>query len=189
MTTFPIHNAETAPAGAQPILEAVQKSMGSIPNLFGVFASSPALLKAYTSLADLQDKETAFDETERQLVFLTVSVTNDCEYCVAAHSTIASMKGVPAEVATAVRDGSALPTAKLEALRTFARTMVEQRGWVGREALEAFLAAGYTQQHVLEVVLAVAFKTLSNFTNHIAATPLDDAFAPQAWSRTAASNA
>ena len=189
MTNFPIHTVDSAPEGSRPVLEGVQKGMGSIPNLFGVFASSPAILKAYLNLAELQDKDTAFDETERQLLFLTVSTTNDCEYCVAAHTTIASMKGVPSDVSQAIRDDSALPSPKLEALRTFARTVVEKRGWVSAEDLSAFQAAGYEQRHVLEVILAVAFKTISNFTNHVAETPLDAAFAPNAWSRGAAAGA
>lgn len=189
MTTFPIHTVESAPEGSRPVLEGIQKSMGSVPNLFGVFAGSPATLKAYLSLAELQDKETAFDETERQLLFLTVSTTNDCDYCVAAHTTIASMKGVPGEVAEAIRNGTQLPDARLEALRTFARTVVEKRGWVEKEALDAFLQAGYESRHVLEVILAVAFKTISNFTNHVAETPLDAAFAKNAWSRGAAAGA
>lgn len=185
-TTFPIHDIESAPADAKPILAAASKAIGFVPNLYGVFASSPAVLEAYTALAQLLDSKTDFDETERQVLFLTISARNECEYCVAAHSVIAGAKRVPQAVVDAVRDGTPLANAKLEALRTFASAVVEQRGLVGQEALDAFFGAGYSPRHALEVILAVAFKTLSNTTNHLAATPLDRAFQARAWSAGAA---
>ena len=185
MSNFTIHTVDTAPEASRPILEAVQQGLGTIPNLFGVFASSPAILKAYTSLSELQDAETAFDETERQVLFLSISAENRCGYCVAAHSTISGMKGVDAEVVQAVRDGSALPTPRLEALRSFALAVVGQRGWVAGPEFDAFLAAGFEQRHALEVVLAVAFKTISNYTTHLSGVELDAMFAPQAWSKPA----
>lgn len=184
MSTFPTHTIDSAPAGSRPILEAVQSGLGSIPNLFGVFASSPALLTAYTTLGELQDKSTAFDETERQVLFLSISNENGCGYCVAAHSTISGMKGVAPEVVAALRDGSPLPTARLEALRTFALAVVQNRGWASDE-LQPFFAAGFEAQHALEVVLATAFKTLSNFTNHLAEPALDGMFSSQAWTKPA----
>ena len=181
MSTFQVHDVNSAPQASRPILEAAQKGLGFVPNLFGVLAASPAALEGYTSLAALQDAKTAFNESERQVLFLSISARNDCTYCVAAHSTISQMKRVPADVVTALRDGTPLADPKLEALRAFALAVVEKRGFVSAEEQAAFRAAGYGDQHVLEVILAVAFKTISNFTNHVAETPLDDAFAPQAW--------
>lgn len=182
MSRLPVHTVESAPAASRPILEGARKGLGFVPNLFGVMASSPALLEAYTSLSALQDARSSFDETERQVLFLSISARNGCEYCVAAHSTISGMKKVPDEVVSAVREGAELPEPRLEALRAFALEVVERRGWVDGPALEAFRAAGYGDAHVLEVVLAVAFKTLSNYTNHLAGTDLDEAFQPRAWS-------
>ncbi|MFT5052283.1 MAG: alkylhydroperoxidase family enzyme [Chlamydiales bacterium] len=97
------------------------------------------------------------------------------------------MKKVPADVVAAVRASTSLPTPELEALRTFALAVVDERGWVGGAPLEAFLAAGYSSRHALEVVLAVAFKTLSNYTNHMVSIPLDRAFASNTWSFESAS--
>lgn len=186
MSSFTIHDANTAPAQSKAILEGAQKSMGFVPNMFGVLAASPAALEAYTSLATLQDQKTDFSETERQVLFLSISAHNTCEYCVAAHSAISKGKKVDDSVVEAVRRGTQLADPKLEALRTFATTVVDKRGFPGDAALEAFRAAGYEDRHVLEVILAVAFKTISNFTNHVAGTPLDDAFQPVAWSAAAA---
>lgn len=182
MNSFTIHDKSSAPAASRPTLQAVQQSLGFVPNLFGLFANSPAVLEAYTTLSALQDSKTGFDESERQVLYLSISAQNGCEYCVAAHSTIAGMKRVPADVVRAVREGTRLANPKHEALRAFAVAMVEGRGIVGDEALATFRAAGYEDRHALEVVLAIAFKTISNYANHMAGTPLDAAFQPQAWS-------
>ena len=181
MSHLDVLNKDTAPGGSADALAGAEKAFGFIPNLLGVFASSPATLKAYLALGDLLG-ETAFSDTERQLLLLTVSRFNECHYCVAAHSTVAGMQGVPADVVDAIRNDTAIDNPKLQSLREFAADMVSQRGWVTEDAVERFLAAGYTQAHILEVILAISFKTISNYTNHIAATPLDTAFAGNAWS-------
>lgn len=92
------------------------------------------------------------------------------------------MVKIPADTITALRSGSALPNAKLNTLATFTRAVVRERGWVAdSHELKNFFAAGYTQQQVLEVVLGVSMKTLSNYINHLTDTPLDAAFANEAW--------
>ena len=106
---------------------------------------------------------------------------NGCTYCMAAHSGIAKAQGVSDEVISALRDGSELADPKLEALRVFAVKINESRGWTGEGDIEALLAAGYTPRTVLEVILGTALKVMSNYTNHIAGTPLDKAFAAVAW--------
>ena len=173
MTTFEVHTMESAPAESKPLLADAEKHYGTIPNLFGVFAESPAIL----------EKSTLFDSTERQVVLLTASFENDCDYCMAAHTAIASMQKVPQHVLDSVRAGTAIREPKLEALRVFTRLVVQKRGLLAQHEVEALLAAGYSKRHVLEVVLGVSFKTLSNFTNHIAETPVDASFQRFAWSR------
>ncbi len=183
MTTFQLHTLESAPEASRSLLAEAQKAFGGIPNLFGVFAESPALLQAYLNLGQIIERSTVFDATERQIVLLATSFENDCEYCMAAHSAIARLQKVPADVVQSLRDGTPIVNPKLAALQTFTLAVVEKRGWVAEQDVQAFLAAGYTQRHLLEVVLGVGFKTLSNFTNHIAETPLDDNFQSFAWTR------
>lgn len=183
MTTFEVHTLDSAPEAARPHLEAAAQAFGAIPNLFGVFAESPALLEAYLEVGRILEKSGSFDATELQVVLLSTSFDSGCTYCVAAHSAIAAGHKVPQDVVRALRDGTPLPNPKLEALRTFTRAVVRERGWVGGDAVRAFLDAGYTRRHVLEVILGVGFKTLSNFTNHVADTPLDRQFQRLAWSR------
>lgn len=181
---YPIHTPETAPEAARDVLAAAKKGFGFVPNLLGTMAEAPALLKAYTTLSRLFD-ETSLSAAERQVVLLAASSENGCEYCVAAHSVIAAMQRVPADVVEAIRRDTPIADGKLEALRRFTTAVVRSRGWPSREDTAMFVAAGYGAQQVLEVVLGVGMKTLSNYTNHVAGTPLDQAFSAAAWSKAA----
>lgn len=118
---------------------------------------------------------------EQQVVLIATSAENRCEYCVAVHSAVAGMVAMPAEALAALRTGRDPEDPRLGALARFARHVVDERGWVDVGELDAFLAAGFTEGQVLEVVTGVALKTLSNYANHIAGTPLDAAFASQRW--------
>lgn len=180
MTDFNTYSLETVPEAGRETLETVQNTYGFVPNLIGTMVESPALANAYLDIGKFFG-ETSFTPTEQQVVLLTASRINECEYCVAAHSTIAAMSKVPADVVDAIREDRPLEDPRLEALRTFARQVVEERGWVGESAVDAFIDAGFTRAQVLEVVLGVAMKTLSNYTNHIAGTALDPAFQAQKW--------
>ncbi len=182
MNTFKLHTLDSAPAGELPILEAAQKGLGFIPNLYAHLAEAPNALNAYKQLGALLEQSTLTPE-EQQIVLIAVSIENRCEYCVAAHSFIArSMVKVDGARVDALRGQSCLQDAKLNALVAFTRAVVRERGWVtGSKELNDFYAAGYTRQNALEVVLGVAMKTLSNYTNHLTNTPLDAAFANEAW--------
>lgn len=182
--SYPIHTVETAPLDAKDFLAGIQKGFGFLPNLIGVMASAPALAKAYGAMIQLFD-QTSFTPTERQIVLLATSAENDCTYCVAAHSIIAGMQKVPADVVGAIRNGTPINNPKLEALRRFTTAMVAKRGWPSEDEIKAFLGAGYTEVQVLEVVLGIGFKTLSNYTTHVSEVPVDGAFAPAAWSKVA----
>jgi len=143
--SYPIHTLETAPDAAKESLEKAGGAFGFIPNILGMMAESPALLKAYLGVAQAF-QETAFDATERQIVLLTTSYENECPYCMAAHSTAAARQKVPEDVIAALRDGTPIADAKLEALRAFTSAVVTTRGWPSAEALDAFEAAGYPRK-------------------------------------------
>lgn len=181
MTSFTTHTLETAPDNAQPFLEAAQGAYGFIPNLLGTMAEAPAILEGYMTLASIFDK-TDLSETERQIILMTNNRLNGCQYCMAAHTSISQGAGVPEDVVKSLRSNTPIADSKLEALRTFAAVINEKRGWPERSDIETFIAAGYTQQNILEVILGTALKVMSNYTNHIAATELDAAFAGNAWS-------
>jgi uncharacterized peroxidase-related enzyme len=180
MPDFTVHTIDTAPQQSVPLLQGAQKAFGFVPNLIAVLAESPAVVEAYLTLTQIFDKS-SLTATERQVAILAISRYNECDYCMAAHSAIASMQKVPADVIQAIRNDQPIADDTLEALRTFAATVVEKRGWLSENDVAAFRSAGYSQAQVLEVVLAASLKTLSNYANHLAETPLDDAFSSRAW--------
>jgi len=180
MTDFTVHTKETAPEGSKPILDGVQQAYGFIPNLMGVFAESPAAVEGYAAFAGILDKSD-LSPTEIQVILMTNNRLNECTYCMAAHSTISEMQNVPADVIEALRTGTAIADQKLEALRVFAASVNKNRGNLEPAEIEAFLAAGYTKGNILEVIMGTALKVMSNYTNHIAQTPVDDTFQANSW--------
>lgn len=182
--TYPLHTPNTAPDQSRETLVNATTSYGFLPNLLAVMADAPSLLEAYRTIGKLFDR-TSLTPIERQVVLLTVSYENDCEYCVAAHTAISGMQKVPADIVDAIRAGTPIGDPRLEALRQFTAAVVVTRGQRVETAEAALLAAGYSRTQALEVVVGIGMKTLSNYTNHLADTPLDPAFAMAAWKRAA----
>lgn len=180
MANFTLHDSSTAPEGARDFIAGVEKKMGFVPSLYAVFAENPAVLNAYTQLADQLGK-TGLSPIEQQIVTITASVENECHFCVAAHTTIAEGQGLDLSVIDAVREDRPIADSKLEALRLFSKKVVIDRGFVTDCDVETFLSAGYERSAVLAVILGVALKVISNYTNHVAETPVNDAFQKHAW--------
>ncbi|WP_116870969.1 carboxymuconolactone decarboxylase family protein [Vibrio splendidus] len=180
MSKFKIHSVESAPAQSKPILEGAKKQMGRVPGLFGVLAESPNTLKAYTQLHQAFS-DSSFDAEELTVVWQTINVEHECHYCVPAHTGIAHSMKVDPAITEALRNRTALPTEKLQALHDFTLSMVRNRGSVPADEMEAFFAAGYGQQQVLEVILGLSQKVISNYVNHVAETPVDKVFEQFAW--------
>ena len=88
---------------------------------------------------------------------------------------------MPPAVTEAIRTGNVVPDARLQAMRELTRRIVETRGRPDQVDLDRFVEAGYSEAQVLQIILAVGIKTLSNYTNHVCRTPLDAAFASRAW--------
>lgn len=181
MASFTLHDSSTAPDGARDFIAGVEKKMGFVPSLYAVFAENPAVLTAYTQLAE-QLSKTGLSPLEQQIVTITASVENECHFCVAAHTTISEGAGLDLGVIEAVRQDRPIDDPKLEALRVFTKKLVIDRGFVSDTDVDAFLAAGHDRAAVLSVVLGVALKVISNYTNHVAETPVNEAFQKHAWS-------
>ncbi|MGB3755013.1 MAG: carboxymuconolactone decarboxylase family protein [Rivularia sp. (in: cyanobacteria)] len=179
---FTIHTLETAPNNSKEALAHAKETFGFIPNLEGIFAEAPALLKGSMALWDLFEA-TSFTPIEQQVIYLMANYENSCNYCMAAHSGLAKIVGMSEKDIEALRDGTPIPDEKLQALRHFTQKMGRERGWVEDCDVEAFMAAGYSKQQVLEVILGIAIKVMHNYTNHIAKTPLDKQFKPNIWSK------
>lgn len=180
MTDFTVHTKESAPAASRTWLQNAQAAYGFIPNLLAIQSEAPAMLEGYMTLAGIFDKS-GLSETERQIILMTNNRLNGCTYCMAAHTSISQMAKVPDDVIEALRNGTSITDPKLEALRVFAERVNEKRGWVEQEYLDALFAVGYTKATVLEVILGTSLKVLSNYTNHLADTPVDAAFKANVW--------
>ena len=184
-TTLPLKTADNAEPEAKVLLEAAQKKMGFVPNMYKAMANSSGLLNTYIQGYDAFRANSGFSPAQQEVILLAISRTNGCEYCMAAHSFLAgAISGVPEDVTAAIRDGAPVPETKLSALSNFTQLMVTKRGLPDREEVEAFLSAGYEEKDILEIILAIAVKTISNYTNHIFHTEVDEAFAKHTWSDT-----
>jgi AhpD family alkylhydroperoxidase len=181
-SSFPIHTPENAPEASRKLLLHTRENFGMVPNLEGVMAAAPALLKSYVSMWD-GFENTSLTPIERQIVYQTVNFENTCNYCVPWHTLLSRQAGMSEGDIEALRSGSPLADPKHEALRLFTREVVMQNGKVTAAAISAFFEAGYTRQTALEVVMGIAIKTMSNYTNSIAGTPLDAAVEKFSWKK------
>ncbi|WP_339698313.1 carboxymuconolactone decarboxylase family protein [uncultured Marixanthomonas sp.] len=182
MTSLKIQNLESAPKESKELLEKSKKAYGMIPGLHGVLAGAPGILDAYQKLHELF-VDSSFNNEELTVVWQSINVEHECHYCVPAHTGIAKMMKVDDAITEALRNETKLEDPKLEALRTMTLKIVRNRGNVTQEDLDAFYEAGYGERQVLEIILGLSQKTISNYVNHIANTPVDEGFKKYEWSK------
>lgn len=174
---FQVHTLESAPAGSRETMAKIAEKYGFVPNLAAVFAESPGTLNALLGLLGAYDaEEIGLSPLERQVVLLATSVQNECEYCTAGHSMLAGMCGLDRGEVENLQEGRRLGDPRLEVLRQFTEAVVEKRGHASEDDIRKFLGVGFTRAQVLEVVLGVALKTLTNYVNHIAKPPVNEQF-------------
>jgi alkylhydroperoxidase family enzyme len=180
MDTFRIHTLETAPEKSQPALQGLKQNFGFIPNAAATMAGNPVLINAFVaSFGSFHGG--SLSESEKQTVLLTNAVALECPWTVAFHSTIAAKAGVAASDVAAIRSRKSPADRKLAALSDLARTLIERQGHGVDPAVDKFVAAGYTQTQVLEVIAGIAISTMAALTASMASTPVEDLFKPQAW--------
>ena len=168
---------ETATGEAKEIIESTKAQLGFVPNMYRTMANSQGYLSTYIHGYKAFRESSGFTPQEQEVIFLVLSRENGCDYCIAAHSMIADKvaKFKPEQLA-AVRAGQILADEKLQALSVFTSRVFESRGLISKSEAAAFLEAGYSETQILEVILAISVKTLSNYSNHIFHTDLDEAF-------------
>ncbi|MEO3416283.1 carboxymuconolactone decarboxylase family protein [Roseovarius sp. CAU 1744] len=179
---FPLLEKDTAPQASVEWLKKAEANFGMIPNVEKVMALSPQLLAGYTFMWD-GFNTSSLDEQERQVVYMTANYENECNYCVPWHSILAEQSGLTATDIDALRGGGKLSDPKQNALGEFTRLLIANRGKISQMQLQAFFDAGYTSQQALEVILALAVKLISNYTNSIAGTPLDTNARHKHWEK------
>ncbi|MBQ4833829.1 carboxymuconolactone decarboxylase family protein [Pseudoalteromonas sp. MMG010] len=175
MAEFTLYTAENAPEEAKPLLEKSVAAFGMLPNLHAVMAQAPTLLEGYQVLHELFQK-TSFNAQELTVVWQTINVEHDCHYCVPAHSGIAAMMNIDQDIVDALVNKTPLSDPKLETLRETTLAMTRQRGVISDEQISKFFSAGYAQQQLLEIIVGLSQKVMSNYTNHLANTPVDEPF-------------
>ena len=162
---------KTAPAKTQQLLDSVEKKGGMVPNLFATFAQLPALTQAY--LGSSQTLASGVIRAQlREQIALAVSQTNECDYCLAAHSAIGSSVGLSDDEVRDARTATS-PDRRTEVALQFARRIVERKGFVSDDDLQEMRSARYTEEEIVEVVGNVALIIFTNYFNHVAETDVD----------------
>ncbi len=175
MIEFTLYNDDNAPEAAKPLFLNSINAFGMVPNLHAVMAEAPALLEGYQQIHRLF-QQTSFNAEELTVVWQTINIEHSCHYCVPAHTAIANMMKVDPVIINSLLDGSPFVNPKLDVLRTTTLAMVRNRGVLTDEEIKNFFSVGYGKQQLLEIVLGIAQKVLSNYTNHLANTPVDEPF-------------
>lgn len=182
MNEFKLHTIETAPDDSKPLLEDSVKAFGMIPNLHATMAEAPGLLEGYKVLHGLF-QNSSFNVDELTVVWQTINVEHECHYCVPAHTFIANSMNVDPALTEALRNRTPMPNEKLQVLHDTTLAMVRSRGRLTEAETEAFYAAGYESRQLLEIILGLSQKVMSNYVNHVAKTPVDPPFEKFAWEK------
>lgn len=181
MSRLTLQSLASAPEASHPYLEKALAKNGFIPNLLAVLSNAPTALETYLTVSEINGRS-SFTLAERETVQIAAAALHGCSFCVAGHTAIAYKQGKLAEaLVEALRRQEPLPDAKLDALAVFTRAVIRQRGAVAEAELQAFRAAGYGEQQVLEVILGVSLATLCNFSNSLAQTELNPELAAYRW--------
>ena len=180
MPNYPIHSLASAPENSKPGLEQLQQAFGVIPNIAAAIANSPKLINSLVGVFQ-QVHSSSLSEPEIQIVLLTDAVANASAYAVAFHTALAQQHGVPSEETGAIRQRRAPANKRFAALSALAKTLIEKRGHLGEPELNAFLAAGFSREQVLEVIAIVAASTITNYAGTITNPPLEEPLRHYAW--------
>lgn len=155
-----------------------------IPNMYANMVNSPGLMETYAVGYERFRKFGGFTPIEQEVVFLTISIANECTYCVAAHSFVADMMSkLPKELTDTIRNEEKIDDPKLSALAEFTKVVFFSRGNPSKSEVKVFIEAGFEEKQILEIVLAIAVKTLSNYSNHVFHTEVDAVFSGRKWAK------
>jgi uncharacterized peroxidase-related enzyme len=175
MTKFEVPTREQVSPENQAIFDNLNSKLGFVPNIYATYAFSKDALGRYLSFAS---GKTSLNNKEKEAVNLIVSQVNGCTYCLAAHTAVGKMNGFSEEQILELRKGSASFDSKLDALVKLAKSLTENRGSVDDASLDVFFKAGYDKGNLVDVVLAVGEKTITNYLHKVTDIPIDFPEAP-----------
>ncbi|NDV41965.1 carboxymuconolactone decarboxylase family protein [Flagellimonas sediminis] len=170
MSTFNVPKREEVSAANQAIFDNLEKALGFVPNLYATFAYSQNALGNYLTFANAK---TSLKAKEKEVVNLAVSQVNNCDYCLAAHTAIGKMNGYTESQILELRAGKASFDTKLDALAKLAKNITENQGKADASILENFFNAGWTKENLIDTIVLVGDKTISNYINNTVGTPID----------------
>lgn len=171
MPRFTIPTRDQAPSASQPVLDAVNRQLGVIPNLFRLVSHSPAALAGLTGLSGALGK--TLDVKTRERIAIATAQVNGCDYCLSAHTYLGlNLAKISAEEVALNRKGAS-GDAKADAAVRFAAKVAQGRGKIGDEDLAAVRKAGYDNAQIIEIVAVVGENFLTNLFNNVAQTEID----------------
>lgn len=175
MTTITVPTRDTVSPANQAMFDALKGQLGFVPNLYATFAYSENALGTYLAL---QSAKSSLNAKAREVVNLVVSQVNECEYCLAAHTALGKMNGFSDAQILDIRAGGAAFDAKLDALAKLTRSIAVNRGHADQALVEAFFAAGWTRENLVDAIVIIGDKTVSNYLHATTRVPVDFPAAP-----------
>ena len=176
MTTLTIPTRDTVSPANRALFDNLEKGLGMVPNLYAMLAHSETALGNYLAF---QNAKSSINGKAREVVNLVVSQVNGCEYCLAAHTAIGGMVGFTPEQIVETRRGRASFDPKLDALARLVLNISIERGHADPAMVSAFLAAGWTQGNLVDVIVVIGDKTVTNYLHGATKVPVDFPAAPK----------
>jgi uncharacterized peroxidase-related enzyme len=175
MQNFNIPSREEVSENNQAIFDNLQNALGFVPNLYAYYAKNETALGDYLAL---QNRKSTLKAKEREVINLVVSQVNNCQYCLSAHTALGKMNGFSDEQILEIRTGSAGFDSKLNALAQFAKSVAENRGKANELAVNLFFEAGYNEANLIDVVIVIGDKIISNYIHNLTKFEIDFPLAP-----------
>ena len=176
MTTITVPAREDVSAANQAIFDALKGKLGFVPNLYATLAHSEHALGTYLAL---QSAKSSINAKAREVINLVVSQVNACEYCLAAHTVLGKMNGFTDEQILEIRAGTAGFDARLHALARLTRSIAQNRGHADQALVEAFFVAGWTKENLVDAIVTIGDKTVTNYLHATTRVPVDFPVAPR----------
>ena len=176
MQRFQVPTREEVSENNQAIFDNLQKNLGFVPNLYAYYAKNETALGDYLGL---QNRKSTLRAKEREIINLVVSQVNGCRYCQSAHTALGKMNGFTDDQILDIRGGEAEFDTKFDALAKFTKSVVENRGRASEESKTALFEAGYNEANLVDIVMVIGDKTISNYIHNLTGFEIDFPLAPE----------
>ena len=176
MKTFSVPSRDQVNPDNQAIFDNLNKGLGFVPNLYATFAHNDTALGDYLTF---QNRKSTLKAKEKEVINLVVSQVNDCRYCQSAHTALGKMNGFTDEQILEIRSGSAAFDSKLNALAQFVKNITLNRSKPDAAVTEALFKAGYNEANLIDIIIVIGDKFITNFVHGVTNIPIDFPVAPE----------